>query len=80
MVNLPRVSIPPLGLPGLPMFSSVRGRVILGFGLQVLILIAVVVGSAWLEREHHFDLARAELQGTTALLLEEASSTSRWRI
>jgi len=45
------------GRPHLPVLSSVTGRIIAGFGLLVIILIAVVAGSAWLVREHRSDLA-----------------------
>ncbi len=43
--------------PRLPVLSSVTGRIIVGFGLLIIILVAVVVGSAWLVREQGSDLA-----------------------
>lgn len=58
--------------PGLPLLSSVRGRIIAGFGLLVLILAAVVAGSAWLAREHRSDLAEMERHAAITSLLEEA--------
>ena len=45
------------GRPHLPVLSSVTGRIIAGFGLLVIILVAVVAGSAWLVQEHRSDLA-----------------------
>ena len=46
MVKLPRLRIPPPGLLGLPLPSSVKGRIIAGFG-----------GSSLLAREHRSQLA-----------------------
>lgn len=60
------------------MASSVRGRIILGFGLLVLILIAVVAGSAWLAREHRSDLAEVERHTATASALETFTTDSAW--
>ncbi|MEE8369339.1 MAG: hypothetical protein V3S00_01070, partial [Dehalococcoidia bacterium] len=59
MAKLSRIiPIPsPRGWPGLPMLCSVRGRIFAGFGLLILVLAAVVAGSAWLQRQHHADLA-----------------------
>ncbi len=51
--------------------SSVRGRIIAGFGLLVLILAAVVAGSAWQVRAHRSTLAAMEEHTVTASLLEE---------
>ena len=72
MVNLPRLRIPPPGLAGLPLFSSVTGRLTAGFGLLVIILIVVVSASAWLSRQHRSDLAHLEATAATAAELEEA--------
>ena len=44
---------------GLPP-QSVRGRVIGGFALLTIILVVVVAGSAWLTREHHYQLSEME--------------------
>ena len=61
MLKLPRVRKPPLGkLPRLLPFT-VRGRIILGFGLLVLILAVVVAGSAWLVREYRANVHRLEM-------------------
>ena len=72
MVNLPRIRIPPLGWAGLPLLSSVKGRIIVGFALLIIILIAVVAGSAWLARGHRSDLADLEQRAATTSLLEDA--------
>ena len=69
MVNLPRLGIP---LPALLLPSSVKGRIIAGFGLLIVILIAVVSGSAWLAREHRSQLAEMGATAATANLLENA--------
>lgn len=58
----------PRGLP------SVRGRIIGGFGLLVIILIGVVAGSAWQEHTHRSDLAELESHSTIASLLQEAQA------
>ncbi len=51
---------------------SVRGRIIAGFGLLVLILVGVVAGSAWLVREHRSELAETDHDTGTVLLLQDA--------
>jgi len=53
---------------------SVRSAVIAGFGLLVLILIAVVAGSTWLVKEYQTDTAIMEEKADTALLLQGAES------
>jgi diguanylate cyclase (GGDEF)-like protein len=53
---------------------SVRSAVIAGFGLLVLILIAVVAGSAWLVRDYQANTALMEEKADTALLLQGAES------
>ena len=53
---------------------SVRSAIIAGFGLLVLISIAVVAGSAWLVREYQTDTALMEEKADTALLLQGAES------
>ena len=57
MPNLPRIGIPPLEWARLPLPSSVRGQIIAGFGLLIIIEVAIVAGSAWLNRQHQSDLA-----------------------
>src|SRR3989304_9626121 len=51
---------------------SVRGRIIGGFGLLVIILIVVAAGSAWQVRTHQSDLAAMEEHATTHVLLKDA--------
>src|SRR3972149_2406817 len=54
---------PPRRLAGLapPVFlTSVRGRIVFGFALLVLILVTVVAGAAWLAREHRTELEEME--------------------
>jgi len=66
---------PPRRRTGLtpPFFlASVRGRIVFGFALLVVILVAVVAGSAWLAREHGAKLARMQSVATTMSLLEGA--------
>ena len=73
IVKLPKVRVPPArGLAKLPLLTSVRGRLIVGFGLLVIILIAVVAGSVRLERQHQAELAEMEEHSATASLLEDA--------
>ncbi|TET94715.1 MAG: hypothetical protein E3J29_07885, partial [Dehalococcoidia bacterium] len=76
MVKLPRIRMPPLGWakPALP--SSVRGRIIAGFGLLVIILVVVVTASAWLHREHQSDMAEMELHAATASLLQDTQANA----
>ncbi|HLB26770.1 MAG TPA: PAS domain S-box protein, partial [Dehalococcoidia bacterium] len=63
-----------LGLP--PFFlASVRGRIVFGFALLVLILVAVVAGATWLAREHRVKLARMQDVATTMSLLEDAKGS-----
>jgi diguanylate cyclase (GGDEF)-like protein len=55
-------------------FNSVRKSLIAAFGILVLILVAVVAGSAWLVREYQSDTALMERKADTALLLQGAES------
>jgi len=54
--------------------SSVRGRIITGFGLLVLILIGVAAGSAWQVRTHQAYINDLESHSRTATLLQEAEA------
>jgi CHASE3 domain sensor protein len=54
--------------------NSVRRCLIAGFGLLVLILIAVVAGSTWMVKEHQADSARMAEKADTALLLQGTES------
>ena len=54
--------------------NSVRKGLVAGFGLLVLILVAVVAGSAWLVREYQSDTALMEEKADTALLIQGAES------
>jgi len=54
--------------------SSVRGRIIIGFGLLVLILAIVASGSAWQVRSHQTYLNALESHSRTATLLQEAEA------
>jgi len=53
---------------------SVRGRIITGFGLLVVILVIVSAGSAWQARTHQRDLNDLETHSRTATLLQEAEA------
>jgi diguanylate cyclase (GGDEF)-like protein len=55
----------------IPLPTSVRGRIIAGFGLLVFILAAVVGDSAWLIREHRSRLAEMELDSNTVSHLQQ---------
>ncbi len=73
MVKLPRLRRPLLrGWPKLSPLSSARGRIIAGFALLVIILVAGAAGSAWLTREHRSDLAEVQEHAATAFLLQDA--------
>jgi diguanylate cyclase (GGDEF)-like protein len=56
--------------------SSVKGRIIVGFGLLVVVLAAVVAGSAWLARKHQSDLDTMEHHTYIADLLQETEIAS----
>lgn len=72
MLKLPTMRKPPLGkLPRFLPFVSVRGRIVAGFGLLVLILAGVAGGSAWTERQHGSDLEHMEQRAAAASLLQE---------
>jgi len=53
---------------------SVRSGLVAGFALLVVVLIAVVAGSAWMVREYQSDTALMEEKADTALLLQGAES------
>jgi diguanylate cyclase (GGDEF)-like protein/PAS domain S-box-containing protein len=53
---------------------SVRGRITLGFGLLVTILVVVVAGSVWLTREHTQSVDDVERTSTIVHLTENAVS------
>ncbi|HLA18197.1 MAG TPA: hypothetical protein VJ253_02645, partial [Dehalococcoidia bacterium] len=74
MAKLSRIiPIPPPGRwPSLPLLSSVRGRIIAGFGLGILILALGAAGSAWLAGEHRFVTAAMEERADTAFMLQNA--------
>src|SRR3990170_63808 len=55
--------------------ASVRGRIVFGFALLVIILAAVVAGAAWLAEEHRSALARAESGAATVSSLKDAQSS-----
>src|SRR3990172_7404028 len=66
---------PPRRRAGLapPLFlASVRGRIVFGFALLVVILVAVVTGSAWLQRQHERQLGDMERRAATVSLLRDA--------
>src|SRR3989337_1273835 len=64
-----RAPLPP------PLFlASVRGRIVFGFALLVLILVTVVAGAAWLAREHRTELAEMEQITGTASALDGAKA------
>ncbi len=52
--------------------SSVKGRIIVGFGLLVVALVAVVACSAWLARKHQANLDEMEQYTAVADLLQDA--------
>jgi diguanylate cyclase (GGDEF)-like protein len=56
---------------GVHPLSSVRGRIIVGFGFLVLILVGVAAGSAWQVREHRSRTAAMERHADTAFLLKD---------
>jgi len=63
----------------LPLPTSVRGRIIGGFGLLVIILAVVVAGAASLSRKHQSDLDAVEYHTSIADLLQDteiAAATS----
>ena len=59
-------------MTSLPMFSSVRGQIVVGFGLLVLIVVTGAAGSVLLGQAHRSDMSNMESRTTTASLLEEA--------
>ena len=59
------------GRTKLPLPTSVRGRIIGGFGLLVIILAVVVADAAWMSREHQSDLDAVEYHTSIADLLQD---------
>lgn len=57
-------------------FSSVKGRIVIGFGLVTLILIGVIAGAAWQARAHQVKIAELEEHSTTASLLQNAEANA----
>jgi diguanylate cyclase (GGDEF)-like protein len=55
-------------------WSSVRGRVIGGFGLLILVLVSVTAGASWQVRRHQSDLEELERHSTTASLLQNVEA------
>ena len=73
MVKLPRIRRPrPTRWFNVHLLSSVGGRIILAFGLLVIILVAVVAISASLARQHQSTLAEMEQRTATASSFREA--------
>jgi diguanylate cyclase (GGDEF)-like protein/PAS domain S-box-containing protein len=67
-----KIRIPsPIGWLRLTLLSSVRWRIITGFGLLILFLVAIAAGSAWLERQHQHALAEGEHQSMIVALLQD---------
>ncbi len=66
---------PSLGLP-----STVRGQLILGFGLLVAIVAAGAAGSAWEERAHRSSFAEMEQRASTVSLLQNAEGDAAYAI
>src|SRR3990172_7010275 len=65
---------PPRRRAGLtpPFFlASVRGRIVFGFALLVVILAAVASGAAWLAREHGEELSQMEQRSATVSQLQD---------
>ncbi len=56
--------------------SSVKGRIIIGFGLVTLLLIGVVAGAAYQARAHQSDLAVLETHTRTASQLQSAEANA----
>src|SRR3990172_3734070 len=65
---------PPRRLAGLmpPFFlASVRGRIVFGFALLVIVMAAGAASSAWLTREHSSELSQMEQRTPTVSLLQD---------
>jgi diguanylate cyclase (GGDEF)-like protein len=56
--------------------STVKGRIIIGFGLVTLLLIGVVAGAAYQARAHQADLATLETHTRTASELQSAEANA----
>ncbi len=69
--GLPRPTGPARWRTSIHPLSSVRGRIIVGFGFLVLILVGVAAGSAWQVREHRSRTAAMERHADTAFLLKD---------
>ena len=54
--------------------TSVRSGLVAGFGLLVLVVVAVVAGSAWLVREYQSDTRAMQQHANSASLLEQAEA------
>jgi diguanylate cyclase (GGDEF)-like protein len=55
-------------------WASVRGRVISGFGLLILVLVCVTVGASWQVQRHQADLQELERHSTTASHLQNVEA------
>ena len=58
--------------PTLALLSSVRGRIIIGFGLLIIIIAAGAGGSAWWVREHQVAMSETGEHAAIADLLQDA--------
>jgi diguanylate cyclase (GGDEF)-like protein len=56
--------------------ASVKGRVIFGFGLLIIILVGVIAGAAFQTRAHQAAIADAERHSKTASLLQTAEANA----
>jgi len=73
-------SAPGRSWPSLPFLSSVRGRIVAGFGLLVIILAVGAVGSAWQTRTHQSDLAEMQTAAATVSLLQETEGDATFAV
>jgi len=73
-MKLSELKICPRGWPGTRVLPSVRGRIVAGFGLLVVILVAVVAGSAWQVLEHRSTTAALQQRVETTFLLLDAQA------
>jgi len=56
--------------------SSVKGRILIGFGLSTVLLISVVASAAWQARAHQIDLAALEDHSNAASQLQTAEANA----
>jgi len=56
--------------------SSVKGRILIGFGLSTVLLVCVVASAAWQAGVHQSDLAALEDHSRTASLLQTAEANA----